>query len=80
MTAVHLGGVSTGSTGGHPRGVPHGATDRHPGGHPHAAASRRNLDFDGAPFIAIWETTQACDLACKHCPARWPSRCGTRPS
>ena len=40
----------------------------HPGGHPHAAA-RRNLDFDSAPFIAIWETTQACDLACRHCRA-----------
>lgn len=32
-------------------------------------ASRRNLDFDSAPFIAIWETTQACDLSCKHCRA-----------
>lgn len=27
------------------------------------------LDFDRAPFLAIWETTQACDLACKHCRA-----------
>ncbi len=27
------------------------------------------LDFDSAPFIAIWETTQACDLACQHCRA-----------
>jgi radical SAM protein len=26
-------------------------------------------DFSGSPFIAIWETTQACDLACKHCRA-----------
>lgn len=26
-------------------------------------------DFDEAPFLAIWETTQACDLACKHCRA-----------
>lgn len=26
-------------------------------------------DFHEAPFIAIWETTQACDLACKHCRA-----------
>lgn len=24
---------------------------------------------DDHPFIAIWETTQACDLACKHCRA-----------
>jgi AdoMet-dependent heme synthase len=34
------------------------------GGHPMA-----NLDFDRAPFLVIWETTQACDLACKHCRA-----------
>lgn len=27
------------------------------------------MDFDKAPFIVIWETTQACDLACKHCRA-----------
>ncbi|HET7623014.1 MAG TPA: TIGR04053 family radical SAM/SPASM domain-containing protein [Gemmatimonadaceae bacterium] len=26
-------------------------------------------DFDLAPFIVIWETTQACDLACLHCRA-----------
>lgn len=24
---------------------------------------------DDHPFIAIWETTQACDLSCKHCRA-----------
>ncbi len=47
----------------HPSGRP-----GHPGGHPQGAA-RRHLDFDSAPFIAIWETTQACDLACRHCRA-----------
>ncbi|HEM47091.1 MAG TPA: TIGR04053 family radical SAM/SPASM domain-containing protein [Alphaproteobacteria bacterium] len=26
-------------------------------------------DFDQSPFLVIWETTQACDLACKHCRA-----------
>ena len=26
-------------------------------------------DFSEAPFLVIWETTQACDLACKHCRA-----------
>lgn len=46
-----------GGVGGHPRG-----------GHPRGAKAS-NLDFDKAPFIAIWETTQACDLACKHCRA-----------
>lgn len=28
-----------------------------------------NLNFDERPFVAIWETTQACDLACVHCRA-----------
>jgi radical SAM protein len=27
------------------------------------------VDFDQRPFIAIWEVTQACDLACVHCRA-----------
>jgi len=27
------------------------------------------MRFDDRPFIAIWETTQACDLACTHCRA-----------
>ncbi|MDH3225748.1 MAG: radical SAM protein [Thermoleophilia bacterium] len=31
---------------------------------PHAA-----LDFDRTPLLAIWETTQACGLACRHCRA-----------
>ncbi len=35
------------------------------------------VDFDQAPFLVIWETTQACALACRHCrasaqPARDP--------
>lgn len=28
-----------------------------------------NINFDERPFVAIWETTQACDLACLHCRA-----------
>ncbi len=28
-----------------------------------------DTDFNQRPFIAIWETTQACDLACVHCRA-----------
>ena len=28
------------------------------------------MDFNQAPFIMIWETTQACDLACVHCRAK----------
>jgi len=27
------------------------------------------VDFDQAPFLVIWETTQACALACRHCRA-----------
>jgi AdoMet-dependent heme synthase len=41
----------------------HGGSSRG-GGHPMA-----NIDFDQSPFLVIWETTQACDLACKHCRA-----------
>jgi AdoMet-dependent heme synthase len=45
---------------------PHAVRGGHPkaGGHPMA-----NVDFDQSPFLVIWETTQACDLACKHCRA-----------
>lgn len=27
------------------------------------------MDYNETPFIVIWETTQACDLACLHCRA-----------
>ena len=27
------------------------------------------VDFDETPFVAIWEVTRACDLACSHCRA-----------
>jgi len=27
------------------------------------------MKYDERPFIAIWETTQACDLVCQHCRA-----------
>lgn len=39
---------------------------------PSAEAARRvprAAPFDDAPFIVFWETTQACDLVCKHCRA-----------
>ena len=41
------------------------------------------LDFDRAPFLVIWEVTQACDLACRHCracavPTRHPGELTTR--
>ena len=35
----------------------------------HVQGARRRLDFSLAPFLVIWETTRACDLACKHCRA-----------
>jgi radical SAM protein len=35
----------------------------------------RSIDFSLAPFLVIWETTQACNLACVHCRAcAQPSR------
>jgi radical SAM protein len=27
------------------------------------------IDFSRTPFVAIWETTRSCDLACRHCRA-----------
>ncbi|MBX6364919.1 MAG: TIGR04053 family radical SAM/SPASM domain-containing protein [Gemmatimonadetes bacterium] len=39
----------------------------HPGGTPRPGLA--GFDFDRAPWIVIWETTRACDLACKHCRA-----------
>jgi AdoMet-dependent heme synthase len=30
---------------------------------------QRMRNFDDAPFLVIWEVTQACDLACVHCRA-----------
>ena len=40
----------------------------------HASPSSRrpaiaDFDFAKSPFVVIWETTRACDLACKHCRA-----------
>ncbi|SNV16975.1 TIGR04053 family radical SAM/SPASM domain-containing protein [Dermatophilus congolensis] len=63
-------------------GVYSSGCSRHKGGHGHGAAGgagaghRRMrgghapMDFDKAPFVVIWETTQSCDLACKHCRAQ----------
>jgi len=31
--------------------------------------ARDGLNYDETPFLAIWEVTQSCDLACKHCRA-----------
>src|SRR3984885_4625119 len=35
----------------------------------HHIPARGGLNYDEAPFLAIWEVTQSCDLACKHCRA-----------
>ncbi|MGA2538822.1 MAG: TIGR04053 family radical SAM/SPASM domain-containing protein [Terracidiphilus sp.] len=35
----------------------------------HNIPARGSLNFDETPFLAIWEVTQSCDLACKHCRA-----------
>jgi len=31
--------------------------------------ARGGINYDDSPFLAIWEVTQSCDLACKHCRA-----------
>ena len=33
-----------------------------------------NIDFNQNPFVAIWEMTRACDLACVHCRAAAQSK------
>jgi len=35
----------------------------------HSIPARGALNYDETPFLAIWEVTQSCDLACKHCRA-----------
>jgi radical SAM protein len=35
----------------------------------HPGLSFAKFDFDVSPFLVIWETTQACPLACRHCRA-----------
>ena len=42
----------------------------------------RAIDTDERPFVLIWETTRACELACNHCrananPERCPDELGT---
>lgn len=36
---------------------------------PTLSRGKTSLDFDDHPLLAIWETTQACDLVCQHCRA-----------
>ena len=39
------------------------------GFHNSRALRPSRIDFDERPFIVIWESTRACQLACKHCRA-----------
>ncbi len=43
----------------------------HGNGHPagKGRAGIADFDFNKSPFVVIWETTRACDLACRHCRA-----------
>jgi len=36
---------------------------------PRGTPALAGIDFSQLPFLVIWETTQACDLACLHCRA-----------
>lgn len=47
----------------------HPGHGRRPADGPAGGMPGMPTDFERAPFLAIWETTQACDLACKHCRA-----------
>jgi AdoMet-dependent heme synthase len=35
----------------------------------HNIPARGGINYAESPFLAIWEVTQSCDLACKHCRA-----------
>lgn len=35
----------------------------------HSRLGIADFDFNKSPFVVIWETTRACDLACRHCRA-----------
>jgi radical SAM protein len=46
----------------------------HPGMHKSGGSGKMKMsmpqvDYNETPFLIIWETTQACDLACRHCRA-----------
>lgn len=47
---------------------------RHEGTSRSMPPSLASVEFDRTPFVAIWETTRACDLACRHCRAEAISR------
>ena len=38
-----------------------------PSGHPHRQGIH---DYSRNPMLVYWEMTQACGLACRHCPRR----------
>ena len=51
---------------GHPHGISRAtASSQRASG----ASFMRSVDFAQAPFLVIWETTQSCALACRHCRA-----------
>ncbi|MGV1003462.1 MAG: TIGR04053 family radical SAM/SPASM domain-containing protein [Candidatus Nanopelagicales bacterium] len=55
---------------GHPRASadhPHGVGHPHGAGRPAGAGSR--VDYAHRPMLVFWETTRACQLACRHCRA-----------
>ncbi|HXY41202.1 MAG TPA: radical SAM protein, partial [Vicinamibacteria bacterium] len=62
---------------GHPHGVSRASAERAAG-----PSFMRSVDFARSPFLVIWETTQSCALACRHCrasaqPGRDPSELTT---
>lgn len=53
----------------HPHAPAHGHPHAQRETHPHKLGLIRQpvYDLHERPFIVVWETTQACDLACRHC-------------
>ncbi|WP_448060245.1 TIGR04053 family radical SAM/SPASM domain-containing protein [Cellulomonas hominis] len=67
-TGAAPGGGHPGSpAGGHPGEHPGGHPGSHPGGHP--GGSQARIDYGRRPMLVFWETTRACQVACRHCRA-----------
>lgn len=49
--------------------APESTTECRPSSKNDSKPDARSVKYAEHPFIAIWETTQACDLVCKHCRA-----------
>ncbi len=52
-----------------PSDSPAGHRAGHPGHPGHPGGSRARIDYAQRPMLVFWETTRACQVACRHCRA-----------